>query len=389
MSIPAGDAERCGICLEAVDSSRERARGTLDSCAHAFCAQCILDWAQVESKCPVCRVRFTSVTRQGEQPVAVARTNQVFEWDGIVFADESDALDDVVCDVCGEGDREHELLLCRRFEVCGASAHASCLGLAAPPEEDWECYRCAASTRRRARAVAARASALASPAATGVSPDEQARLSGDYLPVSGDALDLEAPPSPREDEQTVRRWVLRQRAIARSSFQSGSGHSTEPSRAALRAASLNTVRNLRDNWSALRSGSISFDAVGSGVPGARQAGALRFRQAPAPATHEAPADASQLSWQALEQLRQQEERRHRAPRVQPRVRMPPAPAQPTDGFLAHLSGMRRMREGVQDDAPPQRRPVNRARPHTAASDAGPAQPRTGVSIRSFVIPRKQ
>jgi hypothetical protein len=383
MGTPAGDDdERCGVCLDIVNS-----RGTLDSCAHAFCAQCILDWAQVESKCPVCRGRFTSVTRHGEQPVAVARTNQVFEWDGTVFADESDALDDVVCDICGEGDREDELLLCRRFEVCGASAHASCLGLTAPPEEDWECYRCAASTRRRARATAARASALASPAATGVSPQEQARLSAEYMPVSGDALDLEAPPSPREDESTVRRWVLRQRSIARSSFQSGS-QNTEPSRAALRAASLRTVRQMRENWSALRSGSISFDAVGAaGAPGPRQAGALRLRQAAAPATHEAPADASQLSWQALEELRQQEQRRSRAPRGQPRVRVPPAPAQPTDGFLAHLSGMRRMREGVQEDAPPQRRPC--ARPLAAASEAAPAQPRAGPPTRSFIIPRKQ
>ena len=388
MATPASGAERCGICLELPGDSR----GQLDSCAHAFCAQCILDWAQVESKCPVCRARFTSVTRPGEQPVAVARTNQVYEWDGNVFADESDELDHVVCDVCGQGDREDELLLCRRFELCGASAHASCLGLAAPPEEDWECFRCAASTRRRARVCAARASALASPAATGVSPEEQARLSGEYLPLSGDVLDLEAPPSPREDEQTVRGWVARQRSIARSSLQSGNNNA-DSSRAALRTASLQTLRHLRDNWDALRSGSITFDAVGAGAPGARHPGALRLRQATAATTREAPADASQLSWQALEQLRQTEERRRRAPRGQQRARAAPsAPAQPTDGFLAHLSGMRRMREGQAEDGAQRRRqaprPVNGARPQ-AATEAGPAQPRPSVPTHSFVIPRKK
>jgi len=391
---PQEAAEPCGVCLEAVQT-----RGVLDCCEHIFCLDCILGWAQKESRCPVCRRRMTTVTQPGAAPVPIPRKNQVFEFDGVLMEDESDALDDVRCDVCNEGDREDELLLCRRFEVCGASAHASCLGLREVPDEDWECYCCAASSRRRERVTAARVSALASPAATGVTPEEQARMSGEYRWVSGDAVDLECPPSPRDDEATVQRWVARQRTIA--STTDAAVHSPGLNAASRQLSSLRTIRQFRDNWAAIRDGRVSFEAIGSGRARAhtgtasRGSRAARTRGTPAPAAtmSDAPAaDASQLSWHALEELRRQEEQRARrqasrgaaaGPRRVESSRI--ETQRPADGFLQHLAGMRRARESSQLDT----RPRATRRLEQQAQDSRVArEPQSGAPARlSFVIPR--
>ncbi len=59
----AGDRQQqqqiCGICLteEAVE------RGILDCCDHPFCFGCIMEWAKVESRCPMCKQRFVTIFR--------------------------------------------------------------------------------------------------------------------------------------------------------------------------------------------------------------------------------------------------------------------------------------------------------------------------------------
>ncbi|CAG9314654.1 unnamed protein product [Blepharisma stoltei] len=51
-------AETCGICLNAVEF-----QGKLDCCKHSFCFECIERWSQTENTCPLCKLRFTSITR--------------------------------------------------------------------------------------------------------------------------------------------------------------------------------------------------------------------------------------------------------------------------------------------------------------------------------------
>mmetsp|Transcript_14280 Transcript_14280/g.24386 ORF Transcript_14280/g.24386 Transcript_14280/m.24386 type:complete len:184 (+) Transcript_14280:41-592(+) len=53
------NVEECGICLEPV-----KFRGLLNSCAHSFCYECILQWSQTENSCPFCKARFHSLTRE-------------------------------------------------------------------------------------------------------------------------------------------------------------------------------------------------------------------------------------------------------------------------------------------------------------------------------------
>ncbi|KAE8678119.1 Detected protein of confused Function [Hibiscus syriacus] len=50
----------CGICLSEED--KRRFRGTLNCCSHYFCFTCIMAWSKVESRCPLCKQRFETIT---------------------------------------------------------------------------------------------------------------------------------------------------------------------------------------------------------------------------------------------------------------------------------------------------------------------------------------
>lgn len=71
----------CGVCLSDVDRS---IRGQIDSCDHRFCFVCIMEWARVETRCPLCKQRFKSIRRPAvpgifsrERVVDVPERNQV------------------------------------------------------------------------------------------------------------------------------------------------------------------------------------------------------------------------------------------------------------------------------------------------------------------------
>ncbi|CAG9329354.1 unnamed protein product [Blepharisma stoltei] len=51
-------AEICGICLNPIEF-----QGKLDCCKHPFCFDCIERWSETENTCPLCKLRFTSITR--------------------------------------------------------------------------------------------------------------------------------------------------------------------------------------------------------------------------------------------------------------------------------------------------------------------------------------
>lgn len=50
----------CGICYVERGVSIP---GEIDSCNHYFCFVCIMEWAKHESRCPICRQRFSNVRR--------------------------------------------------------------------------------------------------------------------------------------------------------------------------------------------------------------------------------------------------------------------------------------------------------------------------------------
>ena len=56
----------CGICL--LEEGRS-IRGQIDSCNHYFCFVCIIEWSRIESTCPMCKQRFTTIRRPPKEGV--------------------------------------------------------------------------------------------------------------------------------------------------------------------------------------------------------------------------------------------------------------------------------------------------------------------------------
>jgi hypothetical protein len=50
----------CMICLSDCGKS---IRGKIDCCDHHFCFICIMEWAKIESRCPACKRRFSTIRR--------------------------------------------------------------------------------------------------------------------------------------------------------------------------------------------------------------------------------------------------------------------------------------------------------------------------------------
>ncbi|KAJ6928433.1 hypothetical protein NC652_012513 [Populus alba x Populus x berolinensis] len=137
----------CGICLSEED--KRRFRGTLDCCSHYFCFTCIMEWSKVESRCPLCKQRFRTITKNGRSIVGVDLRNMVIQVpkrDQVYQPTEEeirsyiDPYENVICKECHEGGDDGLMLLC---DLCDSSAHTYCVGLGRQvPEGNWYCDDC-------------------------------------------------------------------------------------------------------------------------------------------------------------------------------------------------------------------------------------------------------
>ncbi|CAI0443764.1 unnamed protein product [Linum tenue] len=134
----------CGICWS---DGGKAIRGFVDSCDHYFCFVCIMEWAKIESRCPMCKRRFTAIRRPSkagvfrtERVVPVPERNQY----GVVAGDRPfDPFAHVECAVCHGTHEENLLLLC---DLCDSASHTFCVGLGATvPDGDWFCHDCSVS----------------------------------------------------------------------------------------------------------------------------------------------------------------------------------------------------------------------------------------------------
>jgi hypothetical protein len=50
----------CGICFS--EEHGATLQGLLNCCSHYFCFTCILEWSKAESRCPLCKRRFNTIT---------------------------------------------------------------------------------------------------------------------------------------------------------------------------------------------------------------------------------------------------------------------------------------------------------------------------------------
>ncbi|CAH9112217.1 unnamed protein product [Cuscuta epithymum] len=137
----------CGICLLEAGNGRPIIQGCIDSCEHFFCFLCIMEWSKVESRCPMCKRRFSTIRRPADPPlflserlVSVPCRDQVYHHFGNVTTGPSDPYADAQCNVCHKSDNECLLLLC---DLCDSASHTYCVGLGSNvPDGDWFCSDC-------------------------------------------------------------------------------------------------------------------------------------------------------------------------------------------------------------------------------------------------------
>ncbi|CAN4099409.1 unnamed protein product [Withania somnifera] len=137
----------CGICLTETGNWTTTIRGFIDCCEHYFCFVCIIEWSKVESKCPMCKRRFSTIRRPPKPPVFpservvnVPVRDQVYNCQGNATTGPQDLYAEVQCNVCHTTANDSLLLLC---DLCDTAYHTYCVDLGATvPEGDWFCADC-------------------------------------------------------------------------------------------------------------------------------------------------------------------------------------------------------------------------------------------------------
>ncbi|KAJ4719374.1 PHD and RING finger domain-containing 1 [Melia azedarach] len=137
----------CGICLSEED--KRRLRGTLNCCSHYFCFTCIMEWSKVESRCPLCKQRFKTITKPERSTagvdlrsvvIPVPERDQVYQPSEEDLRSYLDPYENVICSECHQGGDDGLMLLC---DICDSSAHTYCVGLGrVVPEGNWYCDGC-------------------------------------------------------------------------------------------------------------------------------------------------------------------------------------------------------------------------------------------------------
>ncbi|KAI3978055.1 hypothetical protein MKX01_032432 [Papaver californicum] len=138
----------CGICFSEEDG--KSIKGSIDSCNHYFCFVCIMEWSKRESRCPLCKQRFNTIIRPpkdglfiNERIVNVPTRDQVWHPLGNVSTGPSDPYARANCTECQSSLDENLLLLC---DLCDSAAHTYCVGLGSTvPEGHWYCRDCTLS----------------------------------------------------------------------------------------------------------------------------------------------------------------------------------------------------------------------------------------------------
>ena len=153
-------AVECSICLDAcIDPST--LRGCHATSHHTFCLTCITRWAEVTTRCPLCKLPFDAIVHpsgahidvQARSPSkSLADSEEVVGVDrhgNVVTAREYiERIDATMCSGCGAagddsspGMSDAETLLC---DECDDAWHMACLPapMTSIPEGDWMCPTC-------------------------------------------------------------------------------------------------------------------------------------------------------------------------------------------------------------------------------------------------------
>ncbi|KAL8171805.1 hypothetical protein V2J09_023609 [Rumex salicifolius] len=137
----------CGICL--TKEGKNTVRGTLNCCIHFFCCACIIEWSKVESRCPLCKQRFITISKSaksaaridlGDAVIPIPERDQVYQPSEEELRGYLDPYENVYCTECHEGGDDALMLLC---DLCDSPAHTYCVGLGREvPDGNWYCEGC-------------------------------------------------------------------------------------------------------------------------------------------------------------------------------------------------------------------------------------------------------
>ncbi|KAF3647103.1 ABC transporter F family member 4 [Capsicum chacoense] len=137
----------CGICLS--EEGKRTVRGTLNCCSHYFCFACIMEWSKVESRCPLCKQRFVTISKPARSDTGfdlrtlvlqVPERDQVYQPSEEELRGYLDPYENVLCTECQQGGDDALMLLC---DLCDSPAHTYCVGLGREvPEGNWYCESC-------------------------------------------------------------------------------------------------------------------------------------------------------------------------------------------------------------------------------------------------------
>ncbi|KAL5064925.1 hypothetical protein RYX36_026662 [Vicia faba] len=238
----------CGICYVERGVSIP---GEINSCNHYFCFVCIMEWAKHESRCPICRQRFSNVRRlpklgvfSSSRDVKVPLRDQVCHPRGNRTSGPVDSNAELKCCICHVVKDENLIIIC---DLCDMASHTYCVGLGyTAPEGDWFCHDCAISRETNAN--------------YGLDLDQQ-------------TVELTAEPGVtildivRETSSQVARRPMISSIRQNDSLSTvnplplvdivSRSEGKKPVTAAQRAQC--NVQALRENWNSLRSGSLKFD----------------------------------------------------------------------------------------------------------------------------------
>ncbi|XP_071711717.1 uncharacterized protein [Rutidosis leptorrhynchoides] len=254
------EMDKCGVCFLEQGMS---VRGFIDCCEHYFCFVCIMEWAKVESRCPICKRRFSTIRRPlnydlflPERIVNVPVRNQVHYYNGNATIGPPDPYSQITCTVCSHSSDEELLLLC---DLCDSAAHSYCVGLGATvPEGDWFCKDCTISKDEHAKVETDFASANN----INNTDDNPIRFAQSDVSIHDIVRDSsirirEPDPSPSVEESVSQSQPVTAQSNTQSNTRATVNRPND--RALQRRANVHArIRVLRENWDGFRVGSINF-----------------------------------------------------------------------------------------------------------------------------------
>nr|XP_043616287.1 uncharacterized protein LOC122588230 [Erigeron canadensis] len=271
--------DSCGVCLLEQGMALQ---GFIDSCQHYFCFVCIMEWAKIESRCPICKRRFSTIRRPpkdgvfpSERIVNVPVRDQVHFFNGNSSVGPPDLYSQVKCSVCSHSSDDEVLLLC---DLCDSAAHSYCVGLGyTVPEGDWFCKDCTLSRNEHAKVETSTTfeennnevdidvdnENVVRFAQPDVSIRDIVRDSSIRVPRSMGASVNRSEQVAEQSNRFVGASVSRSEQVAeQSNAQPAVEGSNAPNARTLQRC-LNVharIRVLRENWNGFRGGSLSFSS---------------------------------------------------------------------------------------------------------------------------------